>query len=83
MTKGRPESRRARRDIELWIALRESALKDNIWIRLPLKEDTALERRLHEEYISRYGYEPITDTPFLLEKSFNRLSVMWDVAGWL
>ncbi|MBI1925458.1 Gfo/Idh/MocA family oxidoreductase, partial [Candidatus Poribacteria bacterium] len=45
----------ARRDMELWIALRESAGRGNVWLDLPLTETTELERRIHAEYVRRYG----------------------------
>jgi len=73
----------ARRDMELWIALRESAHCGNIWMDLPLQKPTGLEQRIHAEYIRRYGADPLTDAEALLKAPFNRLSVMWTVAGWL
>jgi predicted dehydrogenase len=73
----------ARRDMELWIALRESAGRGNVWLDLPLTETTELERRIHAEYVRRYGGDPVTDTAALLRAPFNRLSVMWTIAGWL
>ncbi len=73
----------ARRDMELWIALRESAGRGNVWLDLPLTETTELERRIHAEYVRRYGGDPVTDTASLLRAPFNRLSVMWTIAGWL
>jgi predicted dehydrogenase len=73
----------ARRDMELWIALRESAARGNRWIDLPLVKATELEDRLRAEYVRRYGADPMTDAKVLLNAAFNRLSVMWSVAGWL
>jgi hypothetical protein len=73
----------ARRDVELWIALRESALRGSVWLDLPLTETTEVERRIHAEYVRRYGGDPTTDTAALLKAQFDRLSVMWTVAGWL
>jgi hypothetical protein len=73
----------ARRDMELWIALRESALRGSVWLDLPLAEETEIERRIHAEYLRRYGADPVHETDKLLRAPFNRLSVMWTVAGWL
>ena len=75
--------RHARRDMELWITLRKSAGLNNIWIDIPLTKPTDLEKRLRSEYIKNYGGDPVTDTTYLLQSSFRRLSVMWSVAGWL
>ena len=73
----------ARRDMEIWIVIRESAQRGNIWVSLPLNGMTGLERRVHEVYISRYGHDPIKETASLLKTPFNRLSVMWTLAGFL
>lgn len=73
----------ARRDMELWIALRESALRGSVWLDLPLTEQTAIEHRIHDAYLRRYGADPVKETERLLRAPFNRLSVMWTVAGWL
>jgi predicted dehydrogenase len=70
-------------DLELWIAIRESALHGSVWIDLPIQEVTELERRIHEEYKRRYGHDPIEGVESLLDVPFNRLSVIWTVAGWL
>lgn len=73
----------ARRDMELWIALRESALRGNTWVHLPLSEETSMEACLREAYIRRYGHDPTQHPEALHETVFSRLSVMWTVAGWL
>ena len=73
----------ARRDLEIWIAVRESALQGNKWIELPLTEFTEIERRLTEAFRERYGCDPVADIDKLTNTSFNRLSVMWTIAGWL
>ena len=73
----------ARRDLELWIAVRESALRGSVWMDLPIQEPTELERRIHEEYTRRYGHDPIEGIDALLDATFDRLSVIWTVAGWL
>ena len=73
----------ARRDLEVWIGARESALQGSRWLELPLVEQTELERRLHEQYVATYGGDPTTDAARLLDRSFGREGVFWTVAGWL
>ena len=73
----------ARKDLEVWIAARESALQGSRWLELPLVEQTELERRLHEQYVATYGGDPTTDAARLLDRSFGREGVFWTVAGWL
>jgi len=73
----------ARRDQELWIAIRESAWQGNRWIDLPLREVTSLEEAMHEEFRRRYGCDPITDIDAMLKARYDRTPVMWTVAGWL
>jgi hypothetical protein len=72
-----------RRDMELWIAIHASHERGNQWLDLPLTEETDVERRVREEYIRRYGADPVTDYADLLDATFGRLSVMWTIAGWL
>ena len=86
VTEGRaPEygAAEARKDLEVWIAARESALQGSRWLELPLVEQTELERRLHEQYVATYGGDPTTDAARLLDRSFGREGVFWTVAGWL
>lgn len=73
----------ALRDLELCIAVQESALRGNAWIDLPIQELTELERRIIAEYERRYGQHPIEGVPELLDTTFGRLSVIWTIAGWL
>jgi len=76
-------SANARADLELWIALCESARLGNVWIDLPVQRLTEIEKRIMTEYKRRYGHDPIEGVPELLNATFNRLSVIWTVAGWL
>jgi predicted dehydrogenase len=76
-------SSNARRDMEIWLAIRESAMNESKWVDLPLKGITDLEKRIHEEYIISYGHDPIKETSDLLHVQFNRLSIMWNIAGFL
>lgn len=63
----------ARKDQEILIAIRESALKGSVPIELPLTEITEYERRMHEAYKVKFGHEPLEtgidearSTPYLL-----------------
>jgi len=73
----------ARRDMEIWFAIRESARCGSTWVDLPLRSATELERSIHDEYVRRYGHDPIKETSNLLGSQFIRLSVMWTMAGFL
>ena len=73
----------ARRDLEMWVAVCESAERGNVWIDLPLTEVTQFERRIHDAYRERYGHDPIEDIAALTDVSFPRGGVLWDVSGWL
>lgn len=63
----------ARKDQEILIAIRESALKGSVPIQLPLTGGTEYERQLHEAYKAKYGHNPLEtgssearSTPYLL-----------------
>lgn len=73
----------ARRDIELWLALRESAWRGNEWIELPLTEMTSVEQAMLDEFERRYGCDPLGDVDKQLQVVYDRTPVMWTVAGWL
>jgi hypothetical protein len=73
----------ARRDMELWIAIRESAWKGNVWVDLPLTEVTSVEEAMHAEFRRRYGCDPLGDVEKQLQVTYERTAVMWIVAGWL
>ncbi len=76
-------ARNARRDQELCIAVRESARQGSVWMTLPIESPTALEQRLHDEFQRRYGCHPVNDIDAQMAVAFDRISVMWTVAGWL
>jgi hypothetical protein len=73
----------AARDMELWIAIRESAWRGNTWVTLPLAETTGVEEALHAEYARRYGCDPLGDIDRQLAVVYDRTPVMWTVCGWL
>ncbi len=49
----------ARKDLEILIAIRESARRGSVPIDLPITELTEHERAIHESYRNRYGHEPL------------------------
>jgi predicted dehydrogenase len=73
----------ARRDMEIWFGLRESARLGSKWVDLPLRNVTELEQRINDEYVRSYGHDPIKETPGLLSAQYKRLSIMWTIAGFL
>ena len=73
----------ARKDLEAWIAVRESAWRGNQWVDLPITELTSVEKAIHKELICRYGHDPIADREKLLETTYVRGGVLWDLLGWL
>ena len=73
----------ARRDMELWIAIRESAWQGNVWVDLPLTEITSVEEAMHAEFRRRYGCDPLGDVEKQLQVAYERTAVMWTVVGWL
>jgi hypothetical protein len=73
----------ARRDEELWIAIRESAWRGNQWVDLPLTEVTRVEEAMHAEFARRYGCDPLSDFDKQLQVVYDRTPVMWTVCGWL
>jgi hypothetical protein len=86
VVEGRPlvyGAENARRDMELWIAIRESAWQGNEWVRLPLSGMTSVEEAMHEEFRRRYGCDPLGDLDKQLQVVYDRTPVMWTVAGWL
>lgn len=63
---------RARRDIELLIALRESAYHGSVPVPLPLRVETDHERWLHELYRRTYSHDPLTEWREALETRYPR-----------
>jgi hypothetical protein len=73
----------ARMDLEAWIAVRESAWQDHRWIDLPITQVTSVERAIEQEFIRRYGHDPIKEPQALADVQFPGGGVLWDVVGWL
>lgn len=73
----------ARRDMELWLAIRDSAWRGNEWLDLPLTEMTSVEQAMLDEFARRYGCDPLGDIETQLQVTYDRTPVMWTVAGWL
>ena len=72
----------AKKDYELWLALRESADCRNEWVYLPLAEATSLEKRFVEAFARLYGAEPL-DSAKLQHADIGRASVLWSESSWL
>jgi predicted dehydrogenase len=53
----------ARKDIELIVAVRESALHSGLKIPLPLRDTTTYEKIVHEEFAKVYGVDPLLLKP--------------------
>ncbi len=73
----------ARRDMELWLAIRESAWRGNVWVDLPLTETTSVEQAMLDEFERRYECDPLGDIEKQLQVTYDRTPVMWTVLGWL
>jgi predicted dehydrogenase len=70
-------------DQEIAIALRESDLRGNVWLDLPLSGPTGVEGRIHQAFRERYGCDPVNDIDAQLAAEYDRDAVMWGVVGWL
>ena len=73
----------ARKDQEIAVALRESDLRGNVWMDLPLTEVTGLEERIHAAFREKYGCDPVDDIDGQLKATYDRSAVMWNEVGWL
>ena len=84
-TGGRPQygHENALKDWEICLAVRESARRGNTWVDLPLGEPTELERKIEEEFVRRYGHDPIEEPAKLLDANFTRSATLWPFAHWL
>lgn len=71
----------ARRDLEILFALRESARRGNVWMDLPLTEETELEKELLADFRKLYGHDP-SEVEALAGVPFPRGGVRYRIAGW-
>ena len=71
----------ARRDLELLIALRESARHDSAPVSLPLRAETQHERHLHATYRETYGHDPVDDWRESLAQLYPRGGITHGVTG--
>ncbi|MBM4081508.1 MAG: hypothetical protein FJ278_17525 [Planctomycetes bacterium] len=71
----------ARRDLEILFASRESARRGNVWINLPLTEETELEKRIEAQFRRMYGHGP-QEVEALARVAFPRGLSRYKVAGW-
>ena len=70
----------ARTDIEILLAMRESA-RSGGWVDLPLTEETELERELEQEFVRLYGHDA-RETEALVTVPFPQGGVRLTIAGW-
>ena len=70
-------------DLEICLAVRESARLGNSWVKLPLDGPTELEGQIEAEFVHRYGHDPIEETEALLDTPFGRSATLWPFAHWL
>jgi len=61
---GKPDygAENAVKDLELLIAVRESAMRGGAEIRLPLSKDTSYEENIHRQFTQVYGVDPLNTT---------------------
>ena len=76
-----PQNGRA--DVELLMAVRESAARGNTWIDLPLPkgQDTTFESQVHQAFERTYGAAPFSDPERLLSTLFPRRGLAQSVGG--
>ena len=60
----------ARKDIEVLVAIRESALQGGVRINLPLKGITEYEKLVHSEFMRVYGVDPLEIEPHQLKVKY-------------
>lgn len=65
-----------RKDQELVIAVRESALRGSVFIDIPIASFTQHEQRLHEEYKAKYGYDPLQFEASGIRTQYPRIGVI-------
>jgi len=80
---GEPEygAENACRDLEILLAMRESARRGNTWVNLPLTEETELEQRIEAEFRRLYGHDPRASEA-LAGVNFPAGGARYTVANW-
>jgi hypothetical protein len=73
--------RRARRDLELLLALRESTRHGSAAVDLPLRAITDHERALHDTYRQTYGRDPVAEWRQVLGQRYPRGGITHGVVG--
>ena len=74
-------TRRARRDLELLIALRDSARHGSAPADLPLRAITDHERALHDAYRQTYGHDPVEEWRQAFGQLYPRGGITHGVVG--
>jgi predicted dehydrogenase len=72
---------RARRDLELLMAVRDSARHGSAPVDLPLRSVTGHERALHEAYRQTYGHDPVTEWRDAFTQLYPRGGITHGVVG--
>jgi predicted dehydrogenase len=70
-----------RRDLELLIALRESARQGSTAVALPLRAETEHERALHASYRQTYGHDPLTQWRDAIGQLYPRGGITHGITG--
>ncbi len=70
-----------RRDLELLIALRESARHGSTAVALPLRAETDHERALHATYRRTYGHDPLTQWREAISQLYPRGGITHGIVG--
>ncbi|HEY8746073.1 MAG TPA: hypothetical protein VIU62_23530, partial [Chloroflexota bacterium] len=68
-------------DLELLIALRESARRGSTAVTLPLVAETEHERTLHASYRQTYGHDPVTQWREAIGQLYPRGGITHGITG--
>jgi hypothetical protein len=69
----------ARRDLEVLIAVRDSALRNGVRVQLPLRGITKYEEMVHEEFTKVYGLDPLELSPRHLKVKYALPKRLWEL----
>jgi len=69
----------ARRDLEVLIAVRDSAVRNGVKVHLPLRGITKYEEMVHEEFAKVYGLDPLELSPRHLKVRYALPKRLWEL----
>jgi predicted dehydrogenase len=69
----------ARRDLEVLIAVRDSAMRNSVKIHLPLRSITKYEEMVHGEFAKVYGLDPLELSPQHLKVKYALPKHLWEL----